>query len=365
MPKEYKDNGMYSELLRYVDNSMSEDERKHIKALLKEDSFLKDAVDGLSLLKIDEIEDDAKSLRFIKSGFSTPNIVVVALFVVALAVFVVFMLFFNKKESADSEVDSLSSQFDFESSRSIEAPEIFDTVSSEMLVADSTTMKQNQIIGDSLQYSLSVENDDSIEGVVNDSDSNISDYSVQDNTPVKKSEEKQKKENPPVLLQDISNEETESISVQPVMEELDYAEPRDFNVKSMLNESVLPSEEPVSIDDSNEEEGMLNDMSPVVEPRTGFNAEPEPLGGREAFDEYVENNMRYPVTGKGRRVVKVAFTVGVDGNLSDFEISRSPNNEAFEQEAVRLISEGSRWSPAVKDGIPVKETEELRFVFKQ
>jgi TonB family protein len=101
-----------------------------------------------------------------------------------------------------------------------------------------------------------------------------------------------------------------------------------------------------------------------LEPRPGVNAEPKPLGGVALFDEYIDNNLRYPLTGNGRQVVKIEFTVSLTGELESFQVLRSPDDEAFQQEAIRVLSEGPKWSPAIEDGIPVESRESVRVVFR-
>ncbi|MBN1768154.1 MAG: hypothetical protein JXR50_02870 [Prolixibacteraceae bacterium] len=114
MYKEYKDLECYSDVLAYLKNDLSENERKQFEAIVNEDSFLKEAVDGLSLLSADALEHDFKSLRTKKtaSGSGVKAAVIISVFV-AVVTFAVYW-WFLKPESKNESFDngSLSSYSD-------------------------------------------------------------------------------------------------------------------------------------------------------------------------------------------------------------------------------------------------------------
>ncbi len=129
----------------------------------------------------------------------------------------------------------------------------------------------------------------------------------------------------------------------------------------------------------NDLHGCLNDVTNVrdvlvkhfgFEPeealkRPGVNAEPEPLGGSSLFKSYLDNNARYPESADSKRkeIVKIRFRVSKTGDPSNFFIERSPG-DAFSQEAIRLIKNGPKWSPQIKDGLPVDGEVSVRITFK-
>lgn len=114
MSKDYKDLECYSDVYAYLKNDLSEHERKQFEAIVNEDSFLKEAVVGLSLLSADALEHDFKSLRFKKSasGSEVKSGVIISIFiaVVAFAVYWWFLKPESKNESFDN--GSLSSYSD-------------------------------------------------------------------------------------------------------------------------------------------------------------------------------------------------------------------------------------------------------------
>jgi hypothetical protein len=98
---------------------------------------------------------------------------------------------------------------------------------------------------------------------------------------------------------------------------------------------------------------------------TGPSAEPQPHGGMTLYRQYLEKNQRYPkeIENPGKETIRVKFKVSLSGEPFDIEVLKSPS-DAFSFEASRLILEGPRWSPAVKDGKPTVGEVNLRITFK-
>ena len=92
---------------------------------------------------------------------------------------------------------------------------------------------------------------------------------------------------------------------------------------------------------------------------------PRPVGGNGSFKDYVRNNIRYPKSGledKIKGTVKLKFTVGVNGSISNMEVLKSLG-EDFDNEAIRLLNEGPNWESAKEnDSSVVKEVKvKIRF----
>jgi hypothetical protein len=104
---------------------------------------------------------------------------------------------------------------------------------------------------------------------------------------------------------------------------------------------------------------------PAEEPRESPTlARPAP--GYEAFESYVEKNIRFPAedTTTLRAVVVLTFTVKANGAISDILPLRSPGPD-FTEEAVRLLNEGPPWVPATDTSGATDELVRLRIVFKR
>jgi TonB family protein len=91
----------------------------------------------------------------------------------------------------------------------------------------------------------------------------------------------------------------------------------------------------------------------------------EPSGGRKSFDKYLYTNLRYPQTAVAQKVegeVTVEFIVKSDGTLSDFNVLHGIG-AGCDEELIRLIKDGPRWSPNTKDKIPRDSKVRIRLKF--
>lgn len=86
--------------------------------------------------------------------------------------------------------------------------------------------------------------------------------------------------------------------------------------------------------------------------RSYISASPEI--GMRSYKKYLNESIKYPtdsVSEKGK--VIIAFDVEKDGSLSNFKIEKSLRKWQ-DQEALRLIKEGSKWRPAEKSGDKIR-----------
>lgn len=91
----------------------------------------------------------------------------------------------------------------------------------------------------------------------------------------------------------------------------------------------------------------------------------EPKGGRQAFQEYLENKMMYPeqaLKNKTQGRVTVQFTVDPNGQLSDFKILKGIGN-GCDEELIRLIKEGPSWRPTKRNDKAVTDRVKVRLKF--
>lgn len=74
-------------------------------------------------------------------------------------------------------------------------------------------------------------------------------------------------------------------------------------------------------------------------------------GGEQAMSEYISGNLRYPAAAKSNLVegvVTIEATVNADGTLGPLRIKRMVDPD-LEQEAIRLVKNMPKWSPATDD----------------
>ena len=100
------------------------------------------------------------------------------------------------------------------------------------------------------------------------------------------------------------------------------------------------------------------DTSPIIK-------RAEPVGGIKAYDAYLENNLQYPSEALAKKVrgkVAVKFTVRTDGQLDEFKIVKSLGDDC-DQEVLRLVKDGPRWTPGTVDNLPVENEVLVRLKF--
>jgi len=92
---------------------------------------------------------------------------------------------------------------------------------------------------------------------------------------------------------------------------------------------------------------------------------PLPVGGVEELNRWIRRSISYPpgITPKERKLVTVAFIVRSDGTVVDLQAVQTPG-EIFTEEAFRLLREGPRWEPAIRNGMVAEEMVKVRITFK-
>jgi TonB family protein len=90
-----------------------------------------------------------------------------------------------------------------------------------------------------------------------------------------------------------------------------------------------------------------------------------PPSAPATFKTYLEENRRIPPEAKAKNVtgtVRVRFQVAADGSVSQFTVVKSLGY-GCDEETIRLIREGPRWKPALRNGQPVIQFMEQDVVF--
>lgn len=90
-----------------------------------------------------------------------------------------------------------------------------------------------------------------------------------------------------------------------------------------------------------------------------------PQGGLEKFYESLSENLRYPAPARRMGVegrVFIEFIVNKDGSLSDFRVAKGIG-AGCDEEAIRIIQKGPKWSPGMQRGKPVRQRMVLPVFF--
>ncbi len=91
----------------------------------------------------------------------------------------------------------------------------------------------------------------------------------------------------------------------------------------------------------------------------------EPEGGFKVYKIYLEDNLHYPIQAIENKVqgkVTVRFEISPTGVISDFQITKGIGF-GCDEEAIRLIRQGPKWSSPKRGDIPVKGRVKVRMKF--
>jgi len=90
--------------------------------------------------------------------------------------------------------------------------------------------------------------------------------------------------------------------------------------------------------------------------KSSANQKAEFKGGDAKLTEYLKKNLRYPADPKRPKLtgtVTIHFVVEMDGNINDLQIVKGMGGD-YDGEALRLLRDSPKWSPAIQNGQPVR-----------
>jgi len=91
----------------------------------------------------------------------------------------------------------------------------------------------------------------------------------------------------------------------------------------------------------------------------------EPVGGMKEFNRWIQSNIRYPeeIVPRVRQFIVITFKIAADSTLYDLKADQTAG-DPFAKEAFRLLREGPKWEPVVREGRVVPEEVRVSIVFK-
>ena len=92
----------------------------------------------------------------------------------------------------------------------------------------------------------------------------------------------------------------------------------------------------------------------------------QPVGGNQAFFDWIEKNQKYPLQARQRKIqgkVIMEFVVQADGSLTDARVVKRLGS-GLDDEALRLIKAAPKWEPAMFQGKPIKQKMVLPVLFQ-
>lgn len=90
-----------------------------------------------------------------------------------------------------------------------------------------------------------------------------------------------------------------------------------------------------------------------------------PIGGIEKFYKWLDENLKYPLDARKRRVtgkVFVQFIIEKDGSLSNVKVIKGIGG-GCDEEALRVVSSAPKWNPGKINGKPAREKYVLTVIF--
>ena len=106
-------------------------------------------------------------------------------------------------------------------------------------------------------------------------------------------------------------------------------------------------------------ENLVEKESPTIEFAT-------PAGGRVAYKQYLEKNIKYPELALQNEIegkVTIQFTVEPSGKLTDFKVLKGIGY-GCDEEVIRLIKNGPKWTATKRDDEVVKDKVKVRLRFR-
>jgi protein TonB len=80
---------------------------------------------------------------------------------------------------------------------------------------------------------------------------------------------------------------------------------------------------------------------------------PEFPGGEQAFHQYLNKNINWPIQKDIQGTIIISFFVERDGYLTGFKVEKGVE-KSFDAEALRVVMKSPRWIPAMRNGKPIK-----------
>jgi periplasmic protein TonB len=100
---------------------------------------------------------------------------------------------------------------------------------------------------------------------------------------------------------------------------------------------------------------------------TNTEVQPSYSGGHSSLESYINNNIEYPqqaIDNSAEGTVKVHFLIDDKGNISNVTTEGNKIGYGLEEEAVRVISKMSKWTPGQVKGKNVKTWRTLPIIYK-
>ncbi|MCZ4408940.1 energy transducer TonB [Cryomorphaceae bacterium 1068] len=185
---------------------------------------------------------------------------------------------------------------------------------------------------------------------------------------------------PPIDLEKV---QPPVLEAKPKAKVIKYLPPKPKKDEDVIDEDIIPTMDELSQDfigteniegldsimiDSEEVEIVSEKPEEAVEVFEFVEVMPEFIGGVEAMNTYLKDNLRYPSMAKEAKIqglVYVSFVVTDKGTIEEIQVVRGVH-PSLDEEAVRVISGMPPWKPGLQNRqkVSVRFTLPIRFVLK-
>jgi hypothetical protein len=342
-----KNNEAIDPIIKYLNDQMLPEERNEFERNLQRDPFEAEALEGFATLPAKVLLQDLYSLNGLKESPQISKIIkpVVLATIVALGLASLIYLAILFIPGIINKIDfqKITETVSFSNSHKEEplktAPDRAATKIQSADITENDTIREHFSPKDLGTQYAALKKEQEIIPVnlpVKKTTKPINNKIIEPLKPIDLSQINTKKES-----------QNQQLSFQPLNEE-----------KSENHEKLVPTGNQL-MNENNQEDANSDRIV------SGWDIEPKPIGGEKLYKTYLETNCRYPShSGKNsRETVRIKFKVSTNGNPHQIAVTKSPGPD-FSNEAIRLIVEGPRWSPAILDGKPVVGEVNLRINFK-
>lgn len=132
-----------------------------------------------------------------------------------------------------------------------------------------------------------------------------------------------------------------------------------------LKADNLALSEVVVVGYGTQKKSSIRGLGSTVKSKQIIDGKATPVGGWEAFNEYLKTELQTPKIGSPSEkiIIKLSFVISSTGNKEQFEILEG-ENDRYNEEAIRIITDGPAWIPEIKNGNPEISVVELVVVFQ-
>jgi hypothetical protein len=383
------------ESLRYISGEMSDRERHEFERLLQRDLFASDAVEGLSTSDTKELREDLKKLkgRLDRRTGKRNSVVWIRIAASVAAVVVLGTLYFTvfsdrlgrmdgvvtKSETAEPEREEAMPQeqaapYGGPAEKEAEPDQVAGGPGEEnRRVSTEPAGPRNQPKTSEAVIRADEESrmaETSVEGRLMDTELQVADQEIAAGRMSETADTSASRliAPPPVPLSNLAS--TASLEAEDT-EETAGSQQVYMEVPTESETSATRAAKSAAQPGISEglQERQLEKRAPVVRPSAVMipdSIPAMPAGGWEAFNRYIEINMRVP-QGDSLSLpasVRLHFSLDPQGHPRDIKVDSSPS-EPFSTEAVRLLQGGPSWNPPVRNGAPSIGPIPLRIEFRR